>query len=181
MNSKTQKAIAYLLVLSGSLYVSKELSLKIGCEIGYSRSHLNTYRLVVRINRTQSLYHYFQPEIDSHPRFIKQELSDLTKLKNYRYSTEITENSAFNQVLEIDSEKYLCAKNFAPLLSFWLNKDRAPNQALIGAVFFWDRGIKEDKNIICQSQISGWYKLNKPFLQDGKPVCGEGTTKFINE
>lgn len=179
MNHKSKKAIACLLLGSGLLSGSTELLLKLGCEIGHSRSFLNTYRLVTRLNRTQSLYHFFEPEIDSHSRFIKQELSDITGLKNYRYSTEITENSAFSQVFAIASEKDLCARNFAPLLSFLLGKDRKQKYALIGAVFFSQPGIEADKDIICQSQTPGWQQLNKPYLKDGKPLCGQGTQEFI--
>ena len=179
MNHKTQKAIACLLLGSGLLYGSTELLLKSGCEIGHSRSYLNTYRLVTRLNRTQSLYHFFEPEIDSHSRFIKQELSNITGLKNYQYSTEITEDSAFSQAVAIASEKDVCASNFAPLLSFTLGKDRQKRYTLIGAVFFSQQGIKADKDIICQSQTPGWQQLHKPYLQDGKPACGQGTQEFI--
>ena len=52
---------------------------------------------------------------------------------------------------------------------------------VVGAVFIVVSDRKEDlksKNILCISETPGWQQLNKPYLQDGEAVCGEGTRKY---
>lgn len=51
---------------------------------------------------------------------------------------------------------------------------------VVGAVFAkkTERNDYSFKDIICISETPGWQQLNKPYLQNGEPVCGEGTTKY---
>ena len=174
----SKKAIACLLIFIVSLYISKELLGNLGCQIKFTRSYLNTYNLVAQLNRTQWLYHHFEHEIDSYDRFMQTELADIPRLKYHQYSTEITENAAFNQVFEAVSEIDSCRKKAAPLLWSIFPQNKQPRYTSTGAVFFASQE-GDNKDIICKSKIPGWQKLNKPYLQDNEPVCGEGTTKFI--
>ena len=177
--SRSNKAIAYLLIFIVSLYISKELLGNLGCQIKFTRSYLYTYSLIAQLNRTQWLYHHFEHEIDSYDRFMQTELADIPRLKHYQYSTEITENAAYTQVFEAVSEIDSCGKKVAPLLWLASPKNKQPKYTSTGAVFFASPD-SEDKDIICKSKIPGWQKLNKPYLQDNEPVCGEGTTFVVN-
>lgn len=80
-----------------------------------------------------------------------------TETTNYRYSIEMTKNTAFNYGVAKDQK----------LKSF------------VGGAFF----VKFDKvtqvtttvSILCQEKKAGTTKPNPPRLENDQPVCGEGT------
>lgn len=47
---------------------------------------------------------------------------------------------------------------------------------LSSAIFFLEENNYQ--TIFCTSEAPGWQKVNYPYLQNGEPVCGEGTKKY---
>ena len=54
-------------------------------------------------------------------------------------------------------------------------RENTPTYTFIGAMFAMPDTPEKEAEIICVGDTPGWQKLNRPYLKDGKPVCGSGT------
>ncbi len=103
-------------------------------------------------------------------------------LQTQKYSIQATKYTAFHQLesqlQDIYGVKY---KTDAPLFYWLIYKNlmaqKPETYIMSSGIFFLPQG-RRFETIVCMSQSSEWQQLNKPYLIDGKPVCGEGTTKY---
>jgi hypothetical protein len=95
---------------------------------------------------------------------------------------ETTKNASFAQVktttINLDADCYKKAPLFYYIFYKNFMVQKPVKYTLSSAIFFVEQNKNLYETIICESNTSGWQQLNKPYLKDGEPVCGEGTTKY---
>ncbi|VEP16009.1 hypothetical protein H1P_3970004 [Hyella patelloides LEGE 07179] len=176
MNSKYKIALKLLPAIF-ILYLLKEVAcLFVGAMpvMDPPPSGKEAVQLTKRLNLMQISYH----SIDSKFVTLEDAMEYLhpSNFDNHKYSIEIQENAVFSNSMQNDARKDPYIRKNLPVLAAIFGWGHEPTYTVAGAVFYLSSdGYKE---IICIGNTSGWQQLNKPYLQDNEPVCGEGTTKY---
>lgn len=134
-------------------------------------------RTLGTINRAQQAYHYENQKFTSD---LKQLDIDIDGDSTFSLESETNYFSSVIQTTTI----YLSAKNYrtaAPLFYYlfyknFFTEDKA-KYTLSSAIIFSESN--KYQTIFCASNTPGWQEINKPYLQSGELVCGEGTTDKI--
>ena len=173
MNSKWKSAIAFLFIIGAFSYVSKEILFALFCGFSTDAPPPGS-QIAMLFNRVQKVYWFENHRFGTEEDLIK-EIPPLV-FENHKYSIATIDNAAFHQSFVTISNADLCRKKESPLLLAIFNIDNNPNYTFSSAIFALSKS--DFKEIVCKSTLPGWQRVNKPFLQDGEPVCGEGTTKY---
>ena len=126
------------------------------------------------LNRAQQAY-YLENKIFANT-IKKLELDFQTR----KYLIRTTDRAAFHQV-ESSITLFPGLKNGTPLFYTIFYSKQPLTYTVASAIFIMDNNESKEtkwKTIICISDTPGWQELNEPFLQDGEPVCGQGTKQL---
>lgn len=139
------------------------------------------FNLLGTINRAQQAYHYENEEFASGINELETKIGieiniDSDTLLSIESSKNYVSSEIKTRTIDIAALNY---RN-APLFYYIFSKNfmtKEPVKYTLSSLVFFSEENKY-QTIFCASKALGWQKLNKPYLQDGEPVCGEGTEKY---